>query len=187
MMVSNPPSLSSFLHSAVGLINNENESDKTLYWVSQQWDDGGDDEEIDNIEWDAMLACAHDCAEAAWTPYQWSQGGGQNEMLLEEVLPQKLLLHPQDGDKPLWWLRCHVSALRILCANVLNNILAGLWRSCSFRSLWACKSPTRRLAKHPIGHLYMQFQPGIYLYRGQHHQRPPWHPTPHSWAHQKVG
>jgi hypothetical protein len=31
-------------------------------------------------------------------------------MLFEEVLPQKVLLHPHDGDKPLWRLRCHVSA-----------------------------------------------------------------------------
>ena len=111
MMVSNPPSLSSFLHGAVGLIDDEDESDETLYWVSQWWDDGRDDEEIDNIDWDAMLAHAHKCTEAVQTPYQRTQGGGQNEMLLEEVLPQKLLLHPQDGDKPLWWLRCHISAL----------------------------------------------------------------------------
>ena len=63
-MVSNPPSLSSFLHGAVGLIIDEDESNETLYWIFQQWDDGRDDEEIDNIDWDAMLTHAHKCAEA---------------------------------------------------------------------------------------------------------------------------
>ena len=69
-MVSNPPSLSSFLHGPVGLINDEDESNKTLYWVFQWWDDGRNNEEIDNIDWDTMLAHAHECAEAAQTPYQ---------------------------------------------------------------------------------------------------------------------
>ena len=69
-IVSNPPSLFSFLHGAVGLINDEDESNETLYWVSQWWDDGGDDEEINNIDWDAMLVHAHKCAEAVRTPYQ---------------------------------------------------------------------------------------------------------------------
>ena len=63
-MVSNPPFLSSFLHSAVGLIDDEDESNETLYWISQWWDDSGDDEEIDNIDWDTMLAHAHKHAEA---------------------------------------------------------------------------------------------------------------------------
>ena len=64
MTVSNFLSLSSFFHSAVGLLNNEDENNETLYQVFQQWNGDGDDEDIDNINWNAMLACAHKCAKA---------------------------------------------------------------------------------------------------------------------------
>ena len=105
--VSNFLSLSSFFHGAVGLLDDEDENDETLYRVSQRWNGDEDDEDIDNINWNAVLARAHERAKAV---RRATQGRGQNEVLLEEVLPQKLLLHPHDGDKPLWRFRCHVSA-----------------------------------------------------------------------------
>ena len=108
MMVSNFLSLSSFFHCAVGLLDDEDENDKTFYRVSQKWNGDKDNEDINNINWNAVLAHAHECAKAV---QRATQGRGQNEVLLEKVLPQKLLLHPHDGDKPLWWFRCHVSAL----------------------------------------------------------------------------
>ena len=57
--------LSSFLHSAVGLLNDEDEDDETLYQVFQWWNGDKDDEDIDNINfWDAMLVHTHERAEA---------------------------------------------------------------------------------------------------------------------------
>ena len=47
--VSNFLSLSSFSHGAVGLLDDEDENDETLYWVSQRWNGDEDDEDIDNI------------------------------------------------------------------------------------------------------------------------------------------
>ena len=108
MTVNNFLSLSSFFHGAVGLLDDEDENDKTLYQVFQWWNGDEDDEDIDNINWNTMLACAHECTKAV---QRATQSRGQNEVLLEEVLPQKLLLHPHDGNKPLWQFRCHVSAL----------------------------------------------------------------------------
>ena len=64
MMVSNFLSLSSFFHGAVGLLDDEDENDETLYWVSQRWNGDKDDEDIDNINWNAMLARAHERAKA---------------------------------------------------------------------------------------------------------------------------
>ena len=107
MTVSNFLSLSSFFHSAVGLLDDEDENNETLSQVSQWWNGDEDDEDINNINWNAMLAHAHERAKAV---RRATQHGGQNEVLLEEVLPQKLLLHPHDGDKPLWRFRCHISA-----------------------------------------------------------------------------
>ena len=58
-------SLFSFLHSAVGLLNDEDEDNETLYQVFQWWNGDKDDEDIDNINfWNAMLVCTHECAEA---------------------------------------------------------------------------------------------------------------------------
>ena len=57
-------SLSSFLHGTVGLLDDEDEDDETRYWVFQQWNGDKDDEDIDNINWDTMLAHTHECAEA---------------------------------------------------------------------------------------------------------------------------
>jgi hypothetical protein len=98
---------SSFLHGAVGLIDDhdEDENDETLYQVSQRWGDSRDEELIDQ-RWAAMLKRAHKRAEAERTPV-----AGQNEILYDEVLPQQSLLFPHDGDKPMWRLRCHVSLL----------------------------------------------------------------------------
>jgi len=78
-------------------------------------------------------------------------------------------------------------SLWIFCANILNNILARLWRSCDSHSLWACRTPTGRSAKHPIGCLYTQFWLRIYLHQGQLHPTPLQHFMPHSWAHQNTG
>jgi hypothetical protein len=103
--VSNSPSsLSSFLHGAVDLFDDNDENDETLYRVSRRWNDNGDDDEIENMNWDAMLARAHERAGAVRRSYQRTPAVGQNEMLPEEVLPQKLLLHPHDGDKSIWRL-----------------------------------------------------------------------------------
>jgi hypothetical protein len=123
--VSNPSSLSSSLHGAVDLIDDDDENDATLYKVtaSQQRNDNGDDE---NVDWDAMLARAHERAGAARRSYQRTPAAGYNETLHGEVLPQESFLYPHEGDKPLWRLRCHVSPPRILCVNILNNILARL-------------------------------------------------------------
>ena len=121
--VSNPSSPPSSLHGAVDLIDDDNENDETLYQVSQQRNDNGDDEDVD---WDAMLARAHERAGATRKSYQRTTAAGHNETLLEEVLPQESFLYPHEGDKPLWRLRCHVSPPRILYVNILNNILARL-------------------------------------------------------------
>jgi len=172
--------LSSFPHGAVGLIDDNDETDETIYKVSWWWSDKGDNEEIDKTHWEAMLACAHECAEAIWRSSQQTLGVSQ---LSNKILPQGLLLYPQEGDKPVWQLRCHVSPSWILCANNLNIILARLWRYCRSHSLWACRKET----KCPVGHLYVRSQSRIHLHRGRPHQRPPWHPLPHSWAHQNKG
>ena len=103
------PSLSSFPHNAVELIDDNDENDKTLY---QRWNVrvNGDDEENDH--WDAMLARARQHARVQSSSQQ-TLTIGQNKMLPEEVLPQDLLLYPQEGDAPLWRLRCHISPSRI--------------------------------------------------------------------------
>ena len=114
-------SLSSFLHGAVGFIDDNDKNDETLYRVSERWNDNlnGDNEDIN---WDTILTRAHGRARAA---RKSTPAAGQDGMLPEEVLLQELL-SPQEGDKPIWWLRCHVMPPQILCTNILNNILAGL-------------------------------------------------------------
>jgi hypothetical protein len=100
------PSLSSFPHSAVELIDDNDENDETLY----QWRNvNGDDEENDH--WDAVLARARQ--RAGGSSSQRTPTEDQSKMLPEEVLPQDSLLYPQEGDAPLWRLRCHVSTSRI--------------------------------------------------------------------------
>jgi len=68
-------------------------------------------------------ACAHEHAEAIRRSSQRTLGVSQ---LSNKILPQGLLLYPQEGNKPVWQLRCHVSPPRMLCANNLNIILAML-------------------------------------------------------------
>jgi len=64
--VSNPPSLSLFLHGngIVDLIDDNDKNDKTLYRVFQWWNDNKDNQEIDDTHWDTMLSCVRECAEA---------------------------------------------------------------------------------------------------------------------------
>lgn len=114
--VRNPESHSCHPHSSVGLIDDSDDNGETLYQVSRPSNDNDDNEEDEY--WNDVIARAHQRAEAARSSSPRTSTVVRTD---EEVLPHDVLYGPQDGDKPIWRLKCHVSHPRILSHQYLDQ------------------------------------------------------------------